>query len=173
MPAARKSLNAHIDAVHRIFLRHDPNSPRSLAGVDDDHWHAKVVASAVQGAGYHFRKLDLAAIDLAAELATRRGTFLIDGTLNDTYVDERGAAIQTDPTDETTAAQEPARWRHAVAVVNGVVREQQHQEVELACLHLNADGRPDATKGYMREILKVYRIWQCTGGEGCRGVCMS
>ena len=45
------------------------------------------------------------------------------------------------------------------------------RSVPTSCLHLGFDGRPNLNHGYMRAILKVYKVYKCTGSEGLRGEC--
>ena len=73
---------------------------------------------------------------------TVRGGFLFDGVLNKHYM--IGDAWHTnDPTDPTDPAQDEARWRHALAVVGGEVREQQGQRFPSDVLALGDGVRPD------------------------------
>ena len=45
------------------------------------------------------------------------------------------------------------------------------RSVPTSCLHLGFDGRSNLNHGYMRAILKVYKVYKCTGSEGLRGEC--
>ena len=49
-------------------------------------------------------------------------------------------------------------WRHAVATKEGKVYDQNADVFSTKYLWLNDDNRPDVNKGYMREVLKVYKI---------------
>ena len=81
--------------------------------------------------------------------------------------------VDTDPEDDTDPATNERGWRHAVAVVDGVVREQLNQKINIEWLHLGADGvTPNIEKSYMRRILRVYRVERCTGPKGCKGKCL-
>ena len=158
---AKGSLNALIPAIHakRIQDSGDATVPRARIGVDDEQWCPELVGRAVWRRGYNFVKLHLADVsDLVVEL--RSGTVVIDGTLNKHYLSGKQWK-DADPDDDTDPAEvrHKARWRHAVAIVEGEVREQLGQTVPLRDLHLTGPrGKPDPQRGYFREILKVYRI---------------
>jgi hypothetical protein len=70
--------------------------------------------------------------------------------------------LVNDPTDtgdgpETAAGRR--RWRHSIAIVGGHVREQQGERFGIKWLWIGKDGHTaDEKKGYMREIIKVFKI---------------
>lgn len=163
---ARQRLNAKLDPI-AATLRPDLRVPE-FVGVPNDHWHPEVVKAAVIEERYHFRKLDLSAVDLAEELKV--GGYLIDGVLNDSFVklDRRGNEVrhETDPEDSSSPRNNEAGWRHAIAVVNGRVLE---KEFEMSAKWLWLSSMVE--RGYMYKILKVYRVFKCRGGPGCKGEC--
>ena len=53
---------------------------------------------------------------------------------------------------------DPKSWRHSIPVINGVIHEQNDHQISAKWLWLNDDNSVDVTKGYMRNILIVYRL---------------
>jgi hypothetical protein len=165
---------------------HDPAYPRALIGVEGDKWCTEVVAAAVRARRWHFRKLRLwpdrspsgserATIDLAAELQAG-GAVLLDGTLNKWFL-EGADWVNVDPQDPSDPATDPARWRHSVAAVDGVLCEQCDDRIDVSWLWLGASGaphpnQPDPERGYLRKVKKAFRLVRCSGGPECRGACM-
>ena len=107
-------------------------------------------------------------VDLREVLKT--GSFIVDGILNQTWCDDKDAYIsgatkkvrgKVVPNEPGPAANEKA-WRHAIAVIDGVVHEWTGEGVSkfsIEWLWLGDNGvTPDSKKGYMRRILKVYRV---------------
>ena len=157
-------------------------------GVEDDCWHPEVVKCAVIEQGWHFRKLDLASVDLRHEIKT--SALLIDGVLNDSYVRpkkhgdgvlcEGGLArfeadgmvrIYTDPEDKTNPRTNEAGWRHTIATRKGKVLEKEFT-LDAHYLWLGDNNQPDPNKGYFYKILKAYRVYKCTSNHpGCKGSC--
>ena len=111
-------------------------------------------------------------IDLREVL--KKGSYIIDGILNQTFYIGKRRCINGETTskkgrivpNEDGPTKNEKAWRHAVAVKDGVVHEWtgdgiNHKIVKykLKWLWLGNDGvTPDPTQGYMRHILKVYRI---------------
>ena len=172
---AKAELNALIPIflAKRVGATGDPSYPRELVGVDDDLWHIEVIGEAIRLQGWHFRKVPAASSATATALTCGPGTFFVDGTLNKHW--QMGICeMLNDESDESDPAQQPGAWRHAVAVVDGQVREQQGQRIDARWLWLDrADGSADPAKGYMRELLRVYRVGPCSGAAGCKGTCMT
>ena len=151
MREAMDSLNAKIDVVKQKMRDDgDPN----YYGVPDDRWHSKVVQLTVANAGYDFRKVELQTVDLKTLL--KKGSYLIDGILNNNYV-MMGERYDTDPDDTTTPASNEAGWRHSIAVQDGRILEKEFN-MSAKWFWLGDNNRPDRTKGYMYKILKVYEI---------------
>jgi hypothetical protein len=185
---AMQKLNAQIPIVKPKF-RPDQQVP-GFIGIPNDRWHPEVVKAAVVQEGFHFRKLNLAKVDLREEV--KWGDLMFDGVLNDTYVrrwvkDDKHIdpewveddvnlskgyiRLRTDPGDKTTAASNEAGWRHAIAVRSRKIVDQE-VEMSTAYLWLGDDNRPDVNRSYIRKIYKVYRIFKCETGEaGCKGEC--
>ena len=167
---AKHRLNAQI----RPFLnkcqddgRHDTTI--GYAGTRDVTWHPEVVKRAVCEEGRHFHKLDLASVDLRTEL--KRGDYLIDGMLNNCFEYSDDKRYDMDPDDTTDPRNDEAGWRHAIAVSNGEILENDFQ-MHVKYLWLDSNNRPDPHKGYMLKIHKVYRISECTASSvGCKGEC--
>jgi hypothetical protein len=185
---AMQKLNAQISIV-KLKFRTDQQVP-GFIGIPNDRWHPEVVKAAVVNEGFHFRKLNLAKVDLREEV--KWGDLMFDGVLNDTYVrrwvkDDKHLdpewveddvnlskgyiRLRTDPDDKTTAANNEAGWRHAIAVRNRKIVDKE-VEMSAAYLWLGDDNRPDVNRSYFRKIYKVYRIFKCaTGKVGCKGEC--
>jgi hypothetical protein len=166
-------LNAEIDPVHAIFTKHNSAAAREQAGVDDDRWSAECIKRAVVAAGCHWHKLRLPESGLLRSLAPTlaRGSYLIDGVLNCEYQDVDGEMVETDPADVGPRPWEDnARWRHAVALIDGVVHEQHEQRLPMAVLHLESPFK----EGYFLSVLKIYRVVRCRAGDSasCRGECV-
>ena len=65
-------------------------------------------------------------------------------------------------TDETYTGlgpeTDPAAWRHTIPVIDGVIHEQHDDKILAKWLWLQEDNSSNVRKGYMRQILKVYRL---------------
>ena len=59
----------------------------------------------------------------------------------------------------------PNAWRHSIGVQHGQVLEQNKHTFSARWLWIEDDNCPDMTKGYMREILKVYCITKRSQGK--------
>jgi len=172
---AVEKLNAAIDLVHELLVNANPVWTRERTGVEGVKWHPRVIARVCHEAGFHMRKYDPKALPDAIAVGGPYA-YLIDGVLNSEYEDEGGETVETDPTDfDGPRPWQPggfAHWRHAIALRNGLIVEQHQQTIEGGCLHIDpSTGAPDNRRGYFWSILKVYRIWPCSGEEGCRGTC--
>eukprot|EP01043_Picozoa_sp_COSAG02_P034191 COSAG02_NODE_2378_length_9005_cov_4.989782_4_plen_567_part_00 len=123
-----------------------------------DNWCSEVIKLAVIRAEKNFHKLDLRSRDVSLQQELKRGTFLIDGVQNRYWTklsnEYTNAPTYTGPGPE----QDANSWRHSIAVKDGRVLEQNEDVFTAKWLWLQDDNRPDVTKGYMREVLKVYRI---------------
>lgn len=123
-----------------------------------DSWCSEVIKLAVVEAGYDFEKLKLDSDDLDLKATLKRGQYLIDGVQNRDWcmrlIKYTNAKEYTGPGPD----QDPKAWRHSIGVQHGQVLEQNKHTFSAQWLWLQDDNRPDMTKGYMREILKVYRI---------------
>ena len=167
---AKQALNTQL-ATYSAKCRPDYRVPEHV-GVADDHWHPEVVKMAVVEANFHFHKLDLDSVDLATEL--RGGSFLVDGVLNDSFVqlvNGKAMAYDTDPADQSSPPDNEAGWRHAIAVSHGRILEKEF-EMSAQWLWLDDANKPDPLQGYLFKVLKVYRIFRCTSHHaGCKGRC--
>jgi hypothetical protein len=137
-----------------------------------EEWHLEVIKAVVVAKGFHFKKLDLSKVDLKEELAS--GSFFLDGVLNNTFIKGR-RRFETDD-DTSDPAQDEKRWRHAIAVKDGMVYEQpgafHGKPFTAKYLWIDDENRADLQRGYMRKILRVYRVSRCTSSEPCRGKCL-
>ena len=107
-------------------------------------------------------------VNLSEELET--GSYIIDGILNQTWYEGKvmctNGATKTMKgkvvPDEPGPAVNEKEWRHVIAVKDGVVHEWTSEGTDtfsIEWLWLGDDGvTPDPKKGYMRRILKVYRV---------------
>jgi len=187
---AKRKLNARIDQVHRKRVKETGNEeyPHELVGIEDDVWCHEVVKLGVTKAGFHFKKVRLdddGGIDLGGEkwtlarvleegCSSEVGGFLLDGVLNKVWYYD-GKRMENDGEDPTDPVSNEAAWRHAVAVVDGEIREQLGQAFPLRCLWLGRGNQPDTRRGYMRKLLKVYHVTRCLApaGSKCTGECYS
>ena len=144
----------------------------SFVGVPGVSWPPEVVKRAVVNAGWHMEKLDLAKVDLREEL--QQGRYLLDGVLNDKFVqvvNGEEVTFFTDEEDKTTPANNQAGWRHSIAVRDGRILEKEF-ETSADWLWLGEGNRPDPLKGYLYKILIVYRLTKCVSRDpGCKGGC--
>ena len=174
---AKAELNSQIDKVLEQRQREvDPTFPRNRVGVEDDFWCAQIVGKTVRARGFHYKKIriDDPEIDLRDYFVDDMpGGFMVDGVLNNECV-VGGEKWAPDPMDPTDPAEDEERWRHAVAVVAGQVREQQGQCWAVDdCLWLGENNQPHKEKGYLRKIHKVFFIAPCTVPDtGCKGGCL-
>jgi hypothetical protein len=164
---AKAELNKPIDRVWASFKAQDPSCPRERAGVDGVEWAFDVVAQAVRAAGWHLipvHKLmgvnQLEDVDLPSMLKGE-GAFLVDGFLNDAYHRKRVPGGK--PFRVAVSGKGDGRWRHSTAVVGGKVRD--HGAFittgEMPVTFLFPAGKKGKYKGFMREIVRVYRVAPC------------
>lgn len=182
---AKAALNKEIDNVWQQRRREvSEDFERKRVGVENDLWCAELVGRVVRARDFHFRKVNLDKHDLRGiftegdgiDLEEQEGFpsgFLVDGVLNKACVVD-GVEQTNDPTDPTDPSTHEQCWRHAVAVVNGEVREQHDERFTVAgSFHIGEDNQIDMSKGYMRKILKVVHIARCRKpGTGCTGECL-
>jgi hypothetical protein len=165
---AQEALNKEIQSVLAKERNKNPNYPEAKVGIINEQWCSEVVKNAIIAQQYHLTKLKIEITDLKQTL--KSGTYLIDGVLNNSYVKRVQGKLKTFKTDPGDIgpgpAQDETRWRHAIAIKDGTILEQQDQRLSISWLWLNENSIPDLSKGYMRKILKVYRITSCTG-DGC------
>jgi hypothetical protein len=121
-----------------------------------DNWSSVVIKAAVVAAGFDFRKVDLRTVCLRDVL--QHGTYFIDGTQNQHWQKGRYVFTSAPTFDGPGPEVSPQDWRHSIAVEDGQVLEQNDDTFSAKWLHLNADNTVDVSKGYMRNILKVYRL---------------
>ena len=142
----------------------------SLRYVADDWWPHEAIAKAVKSERWHMSKIKLGSerLDLAAQFARRSCGHLVDGVLNNEWQDDEGVLVNDATYEGAPPSVDRAAWRHAVAVQGGVILEQHEQRILVKWLWLDGN-KPDKHRGYLREILKVYKIWRCTSVDGCRG----
>eukprot|EP00519_Triparma_laevis_P008889 CAMPEP_0182503034 /NCGR_PEP_ID=MMETSP1321-20130603/14542_1 /TAXON_ID=91990 /ORGANISM="Bolidomonas sp., Strain RCC1657" /LENGTH=264 /DNA_ID=CAMNT_0024708107 /DNA_START=61 /DNA_END=852 /DNA_ORIENTATION=- len=102
-------------------------------------WDAEVIKTTVIEQGFDFEKLKIERSDpdhVKLSDTLKKGNFLLDGILN-------------------------MGWnspRHAIAVVDGIIRENP-TNLNLDRLWIGVDGvTPDREKGYFREICRAYQI---------------
>ena len=81
-----------------------------------------------------------------------------------THVDENGVEdlSRNGTLREVGPETQPSAWRHAMPVIDGIVKQWTGEGVEcflLSCLWINADGvSVDVRKGFLRKILKVWKV---------------
>eukprot|EP01047_Picozoa_sp_COSAG01_P081887 COSAG01_NODE_16516_length_1230_cov_1.320071_1_plen_198_part_00 len=156
---AKQKLNAQLNVVlekRRSEVRAE--YPAEKVGIRDEEWCMEVIKLAVTAAGFDFEKLDLSACNLKEEL--KRGKHLIDGIQNREWLRDKHTYVN-DPDDEGEGPETAAgrnRWRHSIAVSGGRVLEQNDDRFGMKWLWIGDGNKPDTSKGYMREILKVFKI---------------
>ena len=175
--AAKEALNAQIDNVHQIFLKNDASCKRECAGLEDVEWSNEVVSKAVREAGFHMVKVQRGVdgakhvrdVDLKTMFKGGEGYF-VDGFLNRQYV--RGSK----KVPIRVAGSTDNRWRHSTAVVGNQVLDHPAfilgGSMSASYLHLDGHSTPNRQKGFLREILRAYRVFKCKRpGTGCKGGC--
>ena len=155
------ALNTQIDAVHHTWQKGDPSCLRQKAGIDDVEWSFEVVSKAVGVEGWHLTRV----LERGAELLSLiqdGGSFLLDGYLNRSYM--RGSKLEKVKVHDTGD-----RWRHSTAVVDGRVFDHpafvRRGSMPVASLWL--DSAHTRKKGFLSEVLRVYRISKCTREADC------
>eukprot|EP01043_Picozoa_sp_COSAG02_P054141 COSAG02_NODE_6083_length_3814_cov_6.730283_1_plen_757_part_00 len=131
---------------------------RSRVYVKNDSWSSEVIKRAVVAAGFDFKKLDLDSDDVCLKRDLKNGEYLLDGVQNQDHTRHQGSVYTNVPGYSPGPAEAPMHWRHAIAIRDGKVYEQNADVFSTNYLWLKADNRPDVNKGYMREVLKVYKI---------------
>ena len=114
-------------------------------------------------AGFNWEKLivevsNMQHVDLRQVL--REGSYLVDGILNQEWKKGKTWYINGAVGEQGPAGNEKA-WRHAIAVKDGRVYESTEEGVDyfsMKWLWLSDDGVTPLQNGYMRRILKVYKV---------------
>ena len=176
---AKGLLNSMIDPMWEMFKRTQPDCPRERAGVDDVEWAFELVKKAVVSRGFHFKKVqslvegakELSDMDLDAMLK-EGGSFLIDGYINQPHYFRGGKKLQLRIASECDR-------RHSTAVVSYEVMDDPRWilggRMSAKNLWLNRRSQPNRKKGFMRDILRAYKIYKCCMpvGTECRGACVT
>ena len=164
---AKVALDVQIDGVLAARRRHMPSYERHDVGVDGSIWAADVVKRAVIAAGFHWQKLRLET-DALAEAIRLQDTVILDGVLNNAYKDRKSgktAFIAKSSPGCTPVDHEPV-WRHCVAVVSEHVHDAAFTRAPIhadALWLADSSSTPDPERGYMRKIMKAYKITKCSG----------
>ena len=156
--SAKRALNRHgAQLLEQRRKRHGPTYERSRVYTEDDSWSSETIKLAVVAAGFDFKKLDLDSDDVCLKRDLKNGAYLLDGVQNQEWM--KGPHIFVNALGYTPGPTEaPMHWRHAIAIKNGEVLEQNDDIFSTKWLWLNENNRPDVRRGYMREVLKVYII---------------
>lgn len=142
---------------HRKEVRSDYE--RSRVYTEDDRWSHEVIKRAVAAAGFDIKKLDLDSDEVTLKRDFKRGKYLLDGVQNQDHTRQYSGIYVNGPPGYTPGpAEAPMQWRHAIAIENSRVLEQNADTFSIKWLWLQENNRPDMEKGYMREVLKVYHI---------------
>ena len=161
-----KNLNASIDAVLDIFNRNRPlrDHDRRRVGVEGVEWCYDVIRHALKktSSPYYLKKQVIHNGDCAVLLGD--GDFFVDGHLDRSYVQYMPGGVGGDRMyqsghDDPLYAPD-GTWRHSVAVKDGRVYCDGLADcgVPVGTLWLDEHGRPNPTRGYMKRILKVYKV---------------
>ena len=162
------ALDDQIDGVLAARRRHMPNYERQDVGVEGSIWAAEVVTRAVVAAGFHWQKLRLES-DALSQTVLNHESVILDGVLNNAYKSRKArktvfiakSSPACNPVDH-----EPA-WRHSAAVVAGCLHDDAFLRAPTPADALwLAGSTPDPERGYMRKILKAYKVTKCPG-HGC------
>ena len=123
--------------------------------VPNDKWCSVVIKTTCIENGFDFKKLKLKEVKLSDEL--KSGLFFIDGIQNRDW--QKRVKYVNDPAYKGAGPDtDPKSWRHSIAVIDGMIHEQNDEKILTKWLWLNDDNTVDVNKGYMRNILKVYRL---------------
>ena len=147
--------NGEIELQKRI-QEHDLDYEAAKVYTANDNWCRVVITQTCIQYGHDVEKLKLKNVRLKDEL--KSGLFIIDGTQNQDWQHGRCKYVN-DPTYPGRGPdQDPKSWRHSIAVIDGTIYEQNNQKISTKWLWLNDDNTVDVNKGYMRNILIVYRL---------------
>jgi hypothetical protein len=137
--AAKAALNREgMAELKRRRDKHGTAYRSNKVYVRDDQWQIVVIKAVVIAAGFNFKKIDLDTVCLRDKL--KSGTFFIDGTQNRHW--QKGRHMYTSaPTENGPGPEErPQDWRHAIAVKDGKVLEQNDEMFAIKYLWLNDDN---------------------------------
>ena len=181
---AKEGLNAFINPVHAKFCdeQKNPQLSRDVAGVDDSEWSFEVVSQALRSRGFHLIKVqklvpgaqELRDVNLRGVLM-HGDSFLLDGYINDGYKRSKKAKRIPIGIKRHGEAYNRTDYRHSIAVIDNEVHDSAFLlkgPMSADLLWLRDDNQPDRCMGFMREILRVYRVQRCTGAAGCKGACV-
>ena len=172
--AMKRALDGLIEPTFDRLREGSPTIERERAGVEGETWHTLAIRQACLDKGFHFHKVKLEGGGLVTAISNGR-SLLVDGVLNVEYEGAGGHVYEIDPTDEGPRPWEDrGRWRHAVAIVDGVLLEQKAQKIPATHMWLDpSTGVPDRRRGSLLEVLKAWRVEKCTGEGSCTGECMA
>eukprot|EP01048_Picozoa_sp_COSAG05_P015553 COSAG05_NODE_1885_length_3893_cov_2.980232_4_plen_170_part_00 len=125
--------------------------------VPNDRWCSVVInTTCIENGVKGFEKLNLKEVNLKDDL--KSGSFFIDGIQNRDW--QKQVKYVNDPAYTGAGPDtDPESWRHSIAVIDGMIHEQNEQKISSTrWLWLNDDNTVDVNKGYMRNILIVYRL---------------
>eukprot|EP01047_Picozoa_sp_COSAG01_P061298 COSAG01_NODE_7636_length_3119_cov_1.363907_1_plen_640_part_00 len=131
---------------------------RKRVYVKNDSWSSEVIKRTVVAEGFDFEKLQLNSDDVCLKRELKRGKYLLDGVQNQDHTRHQGSVYTNVPGYSPGPAEAPMHWRHAIPIIDGKVYEQNADVFSIQYLWLKDDNRPNINKGYMREVLKVYKI---------------
>ena len=169
---ARAALDAEIDGVLAARRRHIPEYERQDVGVNGSIWSAEVVTRAVIAEGYHWQKLRLES-DAVASAIRRQDTVVLDGVLNNAYKAPRTrkTVFIARSSPECNPVDHSPKWRHSVAVVAGRVHDSEflpRAPISAAALWLaEASSTPNPERGFLRRLMKAYKVTKCSGDACC------
>ena len=175
LSAAKLSLNCQIDPVHNKFCTERGVCERGEVGEDNVQWHEEVIAKAVKGEGWHFKKVQInpnnkECVDLNEVL--KMGSYLLIGVTNNKWKKGTKWITKYPGYSVNAPCKEPWKWVHSIAIVDGKVRDFCNPELEIQSLRILKNNQPNSKMGYMRTIRKVWRVYKCNKpGVGCKGKC--
>jgi hypothetical protein len=80
-------------------------------------------------------------------LELKRGKYLLDGVQNQDHTRHKGSVYTNVPGYSPGPAEAPMHWRHAIAIKDGKVYEQNADVFSIQYLWLKDDNRPDINNG--------------------------
>lgn len=167
-------LDAQINKQHEEFNEQRSTKgqapyDRHRIGVEGQQWHPEVVRRALKmeygPGGYVFKKADLSLPWHTSVTGT--GTYIIDGILNRSYIHKEGCkrgVRMYQPGHDVPDLNDD--WRHCIAL--DLYKGEFYcigagGWAPIADLWVDDRGHPDQHKGYMKRILKVYRVQTLLG----------
>lgn len=172
--AAAAALDAEIVAIHTKFCTERGECEESEAGIRGVQWHPEVIKRAVTKVDFHFHTVHIDNTHpqkVVLKEMLKDGMYFVIGLTNNQWYKGKRRCLKYPNEPINGPVVSPEKWSHSIAIVDGCIRDG-GVYAPLSSLFLGTNNQPNPSKGYMRSIRKVWRVFPCGNpGTGCKGKC--